>query len=484
MGRQKHTAIAGLAVAGLVTVIVAGAVVTGRFPGAPAAAATPTGAPTQRPSVYASATANATQLRWFVGLDASPDTLPAEKAFAARYNATNTDGIVLDLEVATPDEAYDVLKTEIAAGNAPDLVGPVGIAARHGFQGLFLDLTPLLERSRVSLAAYDTGILNLLREGWGSDALIGLPYIVDPSFIFYDTEMFRKAGLPQPPQVVGRPYMGKTWDWDELGAIAARLTLDSSGRNATQPGFDPTNIVQYGMDFPGADARVIGSTFGSGSFVQSDGKTIEIPAPWADAWDWYYRAIWSSHIAPTATTETYQLVRNGSPIASGHLAMALTRPSQMSTFSSLGTAQSGRWGLSVIPSWKGTTTAPVDARTFAITKQSSHPDQALKAMLAIESDPELLNAYGGMPATGGAEQDHWLQTHGLAGQAQALVEMEGRAAHPSPYAPTGGCLDLVPSSLAAFLARLQSKPGLNMAAEFVRLKEEVQAGMYAACPLM
>jgi multiple sugar transport system substrate-binding protein len=42
------------------------------------------------------------------------------------YNASQ-DKYELLLEIVDNDVAYDTLSTQIAAGNAPDIVGPVGI---------------------------------------------------------------------------------------------------------------------------------------------------------------------------------------------------------------------------------------------------------------------------------------------------------------------------------------------------------------------
>jgi len=66
--------------------------------------------------------AGRTTVRWFVGLGSGTDNyqIDAQKAFVANYDATNNDGISIQLEIVPNNTAYDVLKTEIEAGNAPD----------------------------------------------------------------------------------------------------------------------------------------------------------------------------------------------------------------------------------------------------------------------------------------------------------------------------------------------------------------------------
>ena len=106
------------------------------------------------------APAGKTQVRWFVGLGAGTDegAIPLEEAFVEAYNASQ-DEIELVLEIVDADSAYDALATQIAAGNAPDIVGPVGIKGRDSFKGAWLDLAPLIEANNYDLSAFDPGML-------------------------------------------------------------------------------------------------------------------------------------------------------------------------------------------------------------------------------------------------------------------------------------------------------------------------------------
>jgi multiple sugar transport system substrate-binding protein len=386
----------------------------------------------------------------------------------------------------------DILGSDIAAGNAPDIVGPLGMASLSRFTDVWLDLNPLIKGTHTDVSSIAPGILRLLQQdssgtAAAAPAQVGLPFTEDPSFLFYNKELFKKAGLPDPPQVVGEPYMGQAWDWKELASIAAELTLDSSGRNATQAGFDPAKIVQYGLDFPAAAPRMMASTFGGGSFdltpVSGGGWTTQIPPPWTDAFNWYYAAMWKSHIAPTMAAQSSDLLGSGNSIASGHVAMAVTRLSAMSTFSGLGTAAAGRWGLAVIPSWKGATTSPTSVGTFTIPTASRFPNQAFKLMLAIESNSALLDADGDMPASGAAAQNSWLDSKGLHGVDQALLAMEMLPAVPTPEQAIPSCHTFAEEDSNSFFAKLRSTPNLDVAAELRTLQESLLNDMTMTCPL-
>ena len=74
-----------------------------------------------------------TVVRWFVGLGLGNDAnqVTAEEAFVKAYNASQNK-VYVSLEIVPTDTAYETLKAEIANGNAPDIVGPVGVRSRNG----------------------------------------------------------------------------------------------------------------------------------------------------------------------------------------------------------------------------------------------------------------------------------------------------------------------------------------------------------------
>ena len=57
------------------------------------------------------------------------------------------------------------------------------------------------------------------------------------------------------------------WNYDTVKEIAQILTVDENGKDATEAGFDPTKIVQYGFEPQRDDLRGLGAYFGAGSLV-------------------------------------------------------------------------------------------------------------------------------------------------------------------------------------------------------------------------
>src|ERR1041385_6069900 len=189
------------------------------------------------------------QIRWFVGLGtgAQPEQLPAQQKAVDDFN-TSQDKIELTLEIVPYESAKDTLATQIASGAGPDIIGPVGWSGSNAFYGQWLDLTPYIKSTGFDTSIYDPALIQFYQTEEGQ---VGLPFLVFPAAIYYVPAMFDKAGLEYPPSKYGDKYtldgQQVDWNWDTLAAVAKRLTLDATGKNAKTAGFDRTQIVQVGF---------------------------------------------------------------------------------------------------------------------------------------------------------------------------------------------------------------------------------------------
>ena len=84
-----------------------------------------------------------TVVRWYCCLGAgdAPEQVAVETKVINDFNASHSD-IQIHGEFVVYAQAYDTLATEIAGGNPPDIVGPVGFGGANAFSGHWLDLTP------------------------------------------------------------------------------------------------------------------------------------------------------------------------------------------------------------------------------------------------------------------------------------------------------------------------------------------------------
>ena len=163
------------------------------------------------------------------------------------------------------------------------------------------------------------------------------------------------------------------WDYDTATKIAMLLTVDKNGKDATDPAFDPENIVQWGFEPQRDDLRQVGAYWKAGQFAPPTARPPQIPAAWAESWKWFYDGIWKDHISMTGPQFlSTDLNPDGYPFFTGNVAM-----SENYLWSTYGVADAGDdWNMAATPSYEGQTTAAFNADTFRILKSSKHPDEA------------------------------------------------------------------------------------------------------------
>jgi multiple sugar transport system substrate-binding protein len=428
-------------------------------------------------------------IRWFVGLGSgtNPQQIEAQQTAVADFNAAQDartdDGpkILLSLEIVQNSTASDILKTQIASGNAPDIVGPVGVRGRNGFNDIFLDLTDQIERTGYDLSGYDPSLVEFFQEG--ASGQVGIPYAVFPSFIFYNKGLFDEADLPYPPHAVGELYDGKPWTWETLTELSKLLTVDGNGNDATSPDFDPEDIVQFGFETQYSEPRRQASAWGAGSYVGEDGRTVQIPEAWRTAWKWYYDAMWTDHFIPTDDYRNSDTFAAGNPTASGRVAMA----HMFMWYSCCIVPASGEpaidsWDIAVMPSYNDTITAPINADTFTIVESTSHPDEAFEVLTYLLGVPELLVTYGGMPARISEQPAFFEALDASFAEAFPGNDVDWQVAlDMQSYPDIPNHEDDVPNFLkvyalqADFWTKLNTTPGLDMDAEIDNYASEIQA---------
>lgn len=346
-----------------------------------------------------SAPSEAVEIEWFVGLGTgeNEEQIATEEEFVAAFNEAHDD-IELVLTIVDNTEASTTLATRIAAGDAPDIIGPVGIRGLQSFGDQLLDLAPYIESSGVDLS----GIEPELIEAFNVDgAQIGLPTGVYPSFIYYNKTLFDEAGLAYPPHEVGEQYEGQDWTWDTVRELAMQLTVDANGNDATSAEFDPEAIEQYGLDsqFTENDARAWSTVFGgSGSAVAEDGSTAQWPDNWREGLQYFYDGIWVDHFIPNGTA--VQALADGNTFQSGLVAMDVVHQWYVCCiYPAEGEPAVTDWDIAVLPEGPdGNITSKLHADTIGIMSSSEHPEEAFTAMTEIAANPELVQLWGAMPA--------------------------------------------------------------------------------------
>ena len=199
-------------------------------PSAPAAGSP--GASQPAPASQVAASFAPANLRWYccLGTGEDPVQIPVEEKVAAGF-AQKHPGSSLKFEVVTYDQARNTLSTQIASGNGPDIVGPVGVGGLAAFDGQWLDLAPHIAATGYDTSQYDPAAVDFYNT---DDGQIGLPFAVYPSMLWYKADLFEEAGLEPPPHEYGAKYTmpdGSEVDWsyDTVKEIAKLLTVDENG---------------------------------------------------------------------------------------------------------------------------------------------------------------------------------------------------------------------------------------------------------------
>jgi multiple sugar transport system substrate-binding protein len=148
-----------------------------------------------------------------------PEELEAFRAVVAAYAEERPDEPVQLVEATERSDLITRLSTSLAAGRPPDV-----FVMNYRYYGQFASkgaIEPIEERLEASGAFEPDDFYPEALEAfrWEGQQLC-LPQNVSSLVVYYNRDLFRRAGLPDPQP---------GWTWNELISIAARLTTDEAG---------------------------------------------------------------------------------------------------------------------------------------------------------------------------------------------------------------------------------------------------------------
>jgi len=213
------------------------------------------------------------------------------------------------------------------------------------------------------------------------DYAYGISTAVEAFGLFYNKAAFKDAGLPEPPT-----RFEKAWTWDEFVTVAKNLTIDRKGKNATEPGFDPTAIKQFGVTFEKWwgpwSVHVLNN---GGDYLTPDGKGLGLTDPAATrAIQRLADLIHEHHVAPNPIQ--FKAIPSQAAAIQARLA-AMSMHGQWINLD-LGAARAN-YGIGVLPRMdKGTGTILLSG-VSVIFKDSKHPAEAWALSKYLASDGAL-----------------------------------------------------------------------------------------------
>jgi len=209
-----------------------------------------------------------------------------------------------------PNDGYtEKLTTMLASDTLPDVAYmSAGQAFSFALQGATLDLAPYVNADAESgtLVPNTTYI-------YDDTKVMSTSLAIGVILSYYNKPLFAEAGVALPPSKAA-----EAWQWNDFVEIAKRLTKDRSGRDATDPEFDPENIDVYGVTFQKFLEGYMPYIWSNGgSFANPEGTELWLNKPeTVEAFQALQDLIYVHHVSPTpaqsdALPATDVLMRTG-----------------------------------------------------------------------------------------------------------------------------------------------------------------------------
>ena len=229
-------------------------------------------------------------------------TRPSDAAEQAVYEGLNEianeqladQNIVVEYDPGVNQGYFEKLKTELAAGNAPDIFW-IGAAELADFVATeqILDLQPLADNdSEFNLDDfYEQPISQLSRDG----KLYGLPRDISTMVTYYNVDMFEEAGLPTPAELAAEG----NWTLDTMLETAQQLT-------------DPDQ-QRYGLGFGNWWGPAWGYFVNAsgGSIFNADGTACALNTPEAVAGATLVQTLYNEELIPVGDADSEALFNAG-----------------------------------------------------------------------------------------------------------------------------------------------------------------------------
>lgn len=291
------------------------------------------------------------------------------------YNETHSPKI--ELTIVASDGFQQKVGAAAGAGALPDiLASDVVYAPNYAKQGVYADVTDRIN----ALPFKDTLVQAHVKASTFDGRSYAVPHKVDSSFIFYNKDLFKQAGLdPEKPPV----------GYDEL--YQAAKAIRALGGDT------------YGAYFPGNCAGCNAYTsFGVAAAggelpISADGTTANINSPTLSEWFAFYRKLFDEGLvspsAQTGDTSTQQ-----EPFLQGKAGIW---PNGSYSIPKVNETVSFEWGYIPLTNADGSKTGTfVGGDVIGVTTSSKVPDEAWKFIdwtLGEQAQVEVIAKDGNLP---------------------------------------------------------------------------------------
>jgi multiple sugar transport system substrate-binding protein len=191
------------------------------------------------------------------------------------------------VEITNLTSGYDEkLQTMLAAGTPPEMFRTGGTGwAQLANQGAMADIGARVKRDKFDLSdLIDAAVTQYFWKG----KHVGLGSNVGYSLIYYNTEIFKQAGVADPSDDWNKP-----WTWNEFTDVLKRVTTRTAGGDADRYGF--TDLGEF---------HRIMVTNGARLTDDAETRTLYDTPEAIDTWEWLFDLVHSHKVAQSPLVKT------------------------------------------------------------------------------------------------------------------------------------------------------------------------------------
>jgi multiple sugar transport system substrate-binding protein len=290
-----------------------------------------------------------------------PAELDVWKAIVADFEAANP-GVKVNVDVSDWDSYWTKLKTLLAANTPPDVFAmDAPLYPDYQSRGVLLNLQPYIDKNPDMLDGLFPNTLTAYKTPTG---YFGLPRDFQTIAVFYNKDMFDKAGVPYPKA---------GWTYDDLRATAKALTKDTKGDGKT----DQFGYVIDPWDFEGGMSEIIWAY--GGDLINADHTKTMLGDPKArQAFQFLHDMMFIDKSIPDPNTSTQY---GGDLFLSGNAAMIATGHWSVPGYSQA----KFKWDVVPMPTGPAGQATSVNSAGFVVAKDSKNPQVAFNFIKFVES---------------------------------------------------------------------------------------------------
>jgi multiple sugar transport system substrate-binding protein len=350
-----------------------------------------------------------------------------EESFA-EFSRQNPD-VQVQLNVVPWSEYFVGLNLDVASGTAEDVYW-----INSANFGALADGGKLIDVGRELAGDVGGWVPAAVEQYSRGGTLWGVPALTDGRIVvYYNRAMVEAAGV-DPANLTWHPTDPAA---DTFLPAARRLTLDSAGRSADQPGFDPGAITQYGFN-AARDLQAIYFNFAgsNGGRIQAPDDTLTFTDPkTVEAFAYLVELINTHHVAPSAADTNDNGDFSRDQFLQGKMALFQSGTYNLKNIHDGATFE---WGVAPLLAGPEGRVSVVNSVIAAGNADSPRRDAILRVLrwLGSEQGASYVGAEGAaLPAVSAAQQGYYDYWEGQGVDTRFFGDEGGTATIPAPSGP-------------------------------------------------